>query len=107
MGEKLDLIIRGGSVVFRDEVRKLDIGVKNGKIVQFGERIQEEADEVVDAKGMIIMAGMIDVHVHLNEPGLSDWEGFSTGSAALAAGGCTAYIDMPLNGIPPTVTVRQ
>lgn len=105
MGGKLDLIIRGGSIVFRDEVRKLDIGVKNSKIVQFSERIQEEADEVIDAKGMIIMAGMIDVHVHLNEPGLSDWEGFSTGSAALAAGGCTAFIDMPLNGIPPTVSV--
>ena len=47
----------------------------------------------------------IDVHVHLNEPGMGDWEGFATGSAALAAGGCTMYIDMPLNGVPQTVTV--
>ncbi|MDQ0873960.1 allantoinase [Paenibacillus sp. V4I3] len=105
VSELLDVIIRNGSVVLRDEVRFLDIGIKNGKISQLDERITLEAEQVVDASGMVIMAGMIDVHVHLNEPGMGDWEGFATGSAALAAGGCTTYIDMPLNGVPPTVTV--
>ncbi|CAM4516771.1 allantoinase [Paenibacillus endophyticus] len=104
--EKLDLIIKNGSIVLKDEVRMLDIGIKNGKIIQLGEGLNGElAEETLDASGLTVMAGMIDVHVHLNEPGLGEWEGFVTGSAALAAGGCTTYIDMPLNGIPPTVTV--
>jgi allantoinase len=46
---------------------------------------------------------MVDIHVHFNEPGLGSWEGFTSGSASLAAGGCTTYVDMPLNGVPPTV----
>jgi allantoinase len=104
--DKLDIIIKNGTVVLKNEVRVLDIGIKAGKIVQLGERLDgEQAGELVDAAGLTVMTGMIDVHVHLNEPGLGDWEGFETGSAALAAGGCTTYVDMPLNGIPPTVTV--
>lgn len=104
--EKLDVLIKNGSVVLKDEVRMLGIGIKAGRIVVLGENLDDiEANSVVDAAGLTIMAGMIDVHVHLNEPGLGEWEGFETGSAALAAGGCTTYIDMPLNGIPPTVTV--
>lgn len=104
--DKLDLIIKNGSVVLKNEVRVLDIGIKAGRIVQLGGALEEgHAAQIADASGLTVMAGMIDVHVHLNEPGLGDWEGFETGSAALAAGGCTTYVDMPLNGIPPTVTV--
>jgi len=106
VGRELDVIIKNGSVVFQNEVRVLDIGIKSGRIVWLGESLDgAHADSEVDAAGLTIMAGMIDVHVHLNEPGLGEWEGFQTGSAALAAGGCTTYLDMPLNGIPPTVTV--
>lgn len=105
--DKLDLIIKNGTVVLKDEVRVLDIGIKAGKIVQLGEELDGgNAAALQDAAGLTVMAGMIDVHVHLNEPGLGEWEGFETGSAALAAGGCTTYVDMPLNGIPPTVTVN-
>ncbi|WP_054026137.1 allantoinase [Bacillus sp. FJAT-28004] len=104
--DMLDVWIKNGSVVLKNEVRMLDIGIKAGRIVVLGEDLSGiHADSVVDATGLMIMAGMIDVHVHLNEPGLGEWEGFETGSAALAAGGCTTYVDMPLNGIPPTVTV--
>jgi allantoinase len=104
--DELDVIIKNGTVVLKNEVRVLDIGIKAGKIVQLGEGLGgEQAADLVDASGLTVMPGMIDVHVHLNEPGLGDWEGFETGSAALAAGGCTTYVDMPLNGIPPTVTV--
>ncbi|WP_028612797.1 allantoinase [Paenibacillus harenae] len=103
---KLDLIIQNGDVVLKDRVAALDIGILAGKIVQLGEGLDAgSAAAVVDAAGLTVMPGMIDVHVHLNEPGLGEWEGFETGSAALAAGGCTTYVDMPLNGIPPTVTV--
>jgi allantoinase len=100
--------IKGGSVVLQDEVRVMDIAIQQGKIASFGERIAPDpsnGERVIDASGLIVMPGMIDVHVHLNEPGLGSWEGFKSGSSALAAGGCTTYLDMPLNGIPPTVTV--
>jgi allantoinase len=105
MSESYDLVIVNGMVVLRDEMRQLDIGIRSGKIVGLAEEIDPGSSEVIDASGMHILPGMIDMHVHFNEPGLSDWEGFESGSAALAAGGCTTYADMPLNGTPPTVSM--
>ncbi|WP_240941806.1 allantoinase [Paenibacillus sp. HB172176] len=102
----LDLIIRNGSVAGLNDVRAMDIGVKDGRISALEDLRDRSAAAEVDASGLIIMPGMVDAHVHLNEPGLGDWEGFETGSAALAAGGVTTYVDMPLNGLPPTVTVQ-
>lgn len=102
-----DLVFTGGTVVFPDKVQQTDIAVHNGVIVHIGNLSCEDIErsrQIVNAEGLYIMAGMIDAHVHLNEPGFGDWEGFVTGSAALAAGGCTTYMDMPLNGVPPTVT---
>jgi allantoinase len=61
------------------------------------------AGEVIDASGLLVLPGAVDAHVHLNDPGRADWEGFATGTAALAAGGTTVAIDMPLNAIPPTL----
>ena len=54
----------------------------------------------------ILLPGLVDAHVHLNEPGRTEWEGFETGTRAAAAGGVTTVVDMPLNSIPPTTTVR-
>lgn len=102
MPKSFDLIIRNADVVLEQEVRRLDIGIAGGVIAELGERLPEEGEQELDASGKLVMPGMVDAHVHLNEPGRGDWEGFRTGSAALAAGGCTAYIDMPLNGFPPT-----
>ena len=59
--------------------------------------------EEVDARGLAVFPGVIDVHVHFNEPGRTDWEGAATGSRALAAGGGTAFFDMPLNSTPCTL----
>jgi allantoinase len=101
----LDYLIKGGSVVLPDRVTVADIGIKGGIIVDISPDIQTPSKQTIDAQGLFVMAGVIDAHVHLNEPGLGEWEGFETGSAALAAGGCTTFIDMPLNGLPPTVTV--
>ncbi|MFF2481098.1 allantoinase [Paenibacillus sp. NPDC058071] len=100
-------LFKNGTVVLKDRTAAVDVAVRDGQIIAIGSGLAEEAVsvEVVDATGLTIMPGMVDAHVHLNEPGLGDWEGFETGSAALAAGGCTTYIDMPLNGIPPTVTL--
>ncbi|MFD1954396.1 allantoinase [Paenibacillus thailandensis] len=101
----LDLIIQGGTVVLADEVQKLDIGVRDGRIAVLAESLQDEGCTArFDAQGLIVMPGAVDIHVHFNEPNFGHWEGFATGSAALAAGGCTAFADMPLNGNPPTVT---
>jgi allantoinase len=103
---KLDYLIKGGSVVLPDRVSEVDIGIHDGVIVDISPDIRTPSTETIHAQGLYVMAGVIDAHVHLNEPGLSEWEGFETGSAALAAGGCTTYFDMPLNGLPPTVTIE-
>ncbi|WP_373231714.1 allantoinase [Cohnella sp.] len=102
----LDFLIKGGTVVLPDRVTVADIGIQNGVIVEISPMVSTPSKEIIDAQGIYVMAGVIDSHVHINEPGLSEWEGFQTGSAALAAGGCTTYMDMPLNGLPPTVTVE-
>ncbi|MFT8312051.1 MAG: allantoinase [Sporolactobacillus sp.] len=99
-----DLLIRNGNVVLSNEVKRLDIGINSGKITALGQVLDGEAKQVVNAEGMTVFPGMIDVHVHFDEPGRENWEGFETGSAMLAAGGCTTFFDMPLNGIPSTVT---
>lgn len=100
---KYDLLIKGGKVVFRDEVKNVDIAIKDGKISAIAETIDGEAAEIIDATGQYVMPGMIDTHVHMCEPGRTEWEGFLTGSKALAAGGTTSYVDMPLNALPATV----
>lgn len=59
-----------------------------------------------DYSPLILLPGLVDAHVHLNEPGRTEWEGFWTGTRAAAFGGVTTVIDMPLNAIPPTTTVE-
>ena len=59
----------------------------------------------IDAGDAVVMPGLVDTHVHINEPGRTDWEGFASATRAAAAGGVTTIVDMPLNSIPPTTTV--
>src|SRR4051812_25021756 len=98
-----DLIIRNGSVVHSDGVRNEAIAISDGKIVQIAPEIPGDARETIDATGLHIFPGLIDSHVHFNEPGRTDWEGIATGSSALAAGGGTCFFDMPLNSSPPVL----
>ena len=79
-----------------------DIAIAEGRIAAVGPDLPGGREEL-DAGGLVALPGVVDAHVHLNEPGRADWEGFATGTAALAAGGTTTCIDMPLNAIPPTV----
>jgi allantoinase len=97
------LVIRGGQVVAGGAPTALDVGVVDGRIVALEPELTGDGAEVLDATGLLVLPGAVDAHVHLNDPGRADWEGFATGTAALAAGGTTTAIDMPLNAIPPTV----
>jgi len=80
------------------------VGVKRSR-----ERYYAHLDDehYLDVGDKVILPGQVDAHVHLNEPGRTEWEGFETGTAAAAAGGVTTLIDMPLNAIPPTTTVAN
>jgi allantoinase len=99
----LDMVIKNGKVVLHDGVYELDVGIKDGLIATLAQEITEEANETIDASDQYVFPGMIDTHVHISEPGRTEWEGFETGSKALAAGGVTSYVEMPLNAIPATV----
>src|SRR3954463_7281465 len=88
-----DLLVRGS---------EQDIGISGGKFVALGENLSGSAELEIDARDLAIFPGVIDAHVHFNEPGRTDWEGFETGSRAAAAGGTTTVFEMPLNAHPPT-----
>jgi allantoinase len=98
-----DLIVRGGTIIGSSNLEITDLGVSNGKIVALGPEIPGSAQEEIDARGLHIFPGLIDAHVHFNEPGRTDWEGISSGSRSFAAGGGTTFVDMPLNSSPVTV----
>jgi len=96
---EFDLIIRNGTLISPEGVKQTDVAVADGKIVAFA---GGSAREEIDATGLHIFPGIIDSHVHFNDPGRADWEGIASGSSALAAGGGTLFFDMPLNAHPPT-----
>ncbi|WP_066067662.1 allantoinase [Neobacillus soli] len=100
-----DLIIRNGNIVTADSVVKGDIAVQAGKIaeVSVNKAIEAKAEKEINAEGLHVFPGLIDSHVHFNEPGRTEWEGLETGSRSLAAGGVTTFFDMPLNSTPPTI----
>lgn len=104
---ELDILLHGGTVVTATNSERLDIGVAEGRIVALQAGVKGSAREHIDVEGLHILPGMIDAHVHFNEPGRADWEGFETGSKAFAAGGGTLFFDMPLNAHPPTVDVAS
>lgn len=98
-----DLIIRNGNIVTSKSVSKGDIAIKDGKIVEVSSEISGTSTNEINADGLHVFPGLIDTHVHFNEPGRTEWEGVETGSKSLAAGGVTSYFDMPLNSTPPTI----
>jgi len=100
------MIVRGGSVVTPGGVLAADIAVEDGRIREIAPDLPADGSEI-DARGLTVLPGMIDVHVHFNEPGRAEWEGAATGSRALAAGGGTMFFDMPLNSSPCTVGPKE
>jgi allantoinase len=97
-----DLILRSGTLVTADGPQEADLAVTDGRIADISPELEGVAREEVDASGLHVFPGIIDAHAHFNEPGRTHWEGFATGTRALAAGGMTAYVEMPLNAHPPT-----
>src|SRR5215471_4426805 len=104
MSEPVDLVIRGGTVVTPDAAFAASIAVKDGVIAALGaDDTMPLARENLDASGLHVLPGAIDVHVHFREPGYTHKEDFGTGTAAAACGGVTTVFEMP-NVDPPTGT---
>jgi allantoinase len=101
-----DCVIRGASFVLPDGVQQLDLAVEDGAICEIGPEVPGGAEEI-DARGLHVFPGVIDIHLHFNEPGRTEWEGAATGSRALAAGGGTVFFDMPLNSTPCTTNAYE
>ena len=101
-----DVIIRGGTLVYPDRREKADVRMSGGRIIEIAPELTG-AGSAIDATGLHIFPGIIDAHLHFNEPGRTEWEGAATGSCALAAGGGTLFFDMPLNSTPCTVNADE
>src|SRR5689334_5017431 len=95
------MILRGRRVVTGDAIVPATIDIENGVITAVREFDASDGPVVEE----VILPGLVDTHVHINEPGRTDWEGFVTATRAAAAGGVTSLIEMPLNSIPATTTV--
>src|SRR5580704_14419285 len=102
MPETFDLIVRGGEVVNHAGRGWADVGVRGGCIAAIGDLGQASAGEVFDARGLTVLPGVIDTHVHFREPGLEWKEDLESGSRAAVLGGVTAVFEMP--NTDPTTT---
>ena len=101
-----DLIVRGRRVVTPDGERAAAIHVSRGVITRISDFDDiPSGSPIHEAAEFAIMPGLVDTHVHINEPGRTEWEGFATATRAAAAGGVTTLIEMPLNSIPATTSV--
>jgi allantoinase len=93
-------------MVLPEGVQQLDLAIADGAIQAIGHDLPGARQEV-DARGLHVFPAVIDIHLHFNEPGRTEWEGAATGSRALAAGGGAVFFDMPLNSTPCTVSAQE
>ncbi len=102
-----DLLVRARRAIVDGTERSCAVAVRDGRIAAvFGYDTAVDCGRVVElAEDEVLLPGLVDTHVHINEPGRTEWEGFATATRAAAAGGVTTLIDMPLNSLPPTVDV--
>ena len=102
----MNLTVRSQRVVVPGAMAPATIHVRDGVIAAvggYGESMT--ADVTLDVGSLVVLPGLVDTHVHVNEPGRTDWEGFAHATSAAAAGGVTTIVDMPLNSVPTTTTV--
>jgi dihydroorotase len=105
MAESYDLILKGGTVVNHDGEGVRDLGIRAGRFAAIGDLARASAGEIVDCRGLHLLPGVIDSHVHMREPGLTHKEDLETGSRAAVLGGVTAVFEMP-NTDPTTTTAE-
>ncbi|MFL1379946.1 allantoinase AllB [Nocardiopsis protaetiae] len=106
--DRLDLVVRAERALTPQGERPVTLGVRDGTVVE----VRDGADapltgerELRAAADEVLLPGLVDSHVHVNEPGRTEWEGFASATRAAALGGVTTLVDMPLNSVPPTTTV--
>jgi allantoinase len=104
------LIVRGRRIVLDGAERQATLLIVDGRIAAVRSiddmPAPDSGVEVVDAGDLVVSPGIVDTHVHVNEPGRTEWEGFDTATRAAAAGGVTTIVDMPLNSVPATTDVQ-
>ncbi|MBB5779669.1 allantoinase AllB [Nonomuraea jabiensis] len=102
----IDLVIRSRRTVTPEGERAAAVAVRGEKIAGLYDYAAPlDAAEDIDLRDLALLPGLVDTHVHVNEPGRTHWEGFASATRAAAAGGVTTILDMPLNSLPPTVNV--
>src|SRR5438093_9230675 len=101
------LVLRSRRIVLPDRVRPASLHIEDGTIkrVAHYRDVPDGTANVRDLGRLVVSPGIVDTHVHVNEPGRTEWEGFDTATRAAAAGGVTTIVDMPLNSVPATTTV--
>ena len=102
-----DTLIKNGLLVLPERCMNGDIAIKDGKIARIAPQIDAATAETIDAAGNYVLPGMVDVHMHISEPGRTEWEGYLTGTKAMVVGGTTAFVEMPLNTIPATMDIAS
>src|SRR5215471_16816437 len=101
------MIIRSSRVVLPTAVQPAEIEIADDRIVAVRPLPHlQHPEDPAHPEHLVVMPGLVDTHVHVNEPGRTDWEGFRTATAAAAAGGITTIVDMPLNSIPAVTTMK-
>jgi allantoinase len=95
--------LRSQRVITKGEMIPACVEVKNQKIIAIHDYAVSLDCAIEDLGNLVLMSGLVDSHVHINEPGRTEWEGFNTATQAAAAGGITTLVDMPLNCIPVTI----
>ena len=102
----IDAAIISNRIITPDGIRKAVVLIKDGKIADVVTELPEGDFPVTDVGDNVLMPGIVDPHVHINEPGRTEWEGFDTATKAAIAGGITSLVDMPLNSSPVTTTAK-
>ncbi|MBL7738838.1 MAG: allantoinase AllB [Chitinophagaceae bacterium] len=101
-----DFAIKSERVVFSEGIKKAVVLIKDGKIKDVIDSLPDRYAHVINIGDSVLMPGVMDPHVHINEPGRTNWEGFDTATKSAIAGGVTTLVDMPLNSSPVTTTVK-
>jgi allantoinase len=109
MAGRLDLVLRARRAIVDGAEVAACVGVEGERVAAITpyDEPPAAARTIELAEDEVLLPGLVDTHVHVNEPGRTEWEGFATATRAAAAGGVTTILDMPLNSVPPTTTVAN